>query len=144
MNHENIKEKLLAFYDKELLEAERQELKEHVTSCQECAEILKRWEAASSALSKIKLPEESDFFVRRVMNRIDELERPVVPEPKVSWIPRWVAPVFGYGFAVILMILAISYREPAWSTEAVLIADMPQESQWMFSAEDPESTMFGK
>lgn len=145
MNHENIKEKLLAFYDQELPEIERQEIKGHLVSCQECAETLKRWEAVSRAIGKIKLDSDPDFFVRRVMNKIEDLERPAVPELRRSFMPKWAMPVLGYGLAFGLMFLAIAYREqPAWSTEGVLMADLPQESQMLLSDESVESSLFGK
>ena len=142
MNHESIKEKLFLYFDPETSDNERREINSHTDSCEECRLLLKRWEQIHNGLSKSPAPALSspDFFTSRVMQRLDALENPAEEEkvPAKSFVPQWLLPTLGYAFAFMLMFAAISQREMPVNTEAILLNEIPQKSQWTFSAQTPE------
>ena len=112
MNHEMMKEKLQAFRDQELGEEGKREVLQHLPLCEECREN----------------------FVQNVMARLERLEEPAPARPRLAFLD-WLFPVLGYGFAIALMFVAIAHREPLVTAEAVLLADVPQNSHWAFSSE---------
>ena len=139
MNHKTLQEMLPVFYDAEFPEPERRIVSEHLAGCESCRNALKRWKAIRASLSGLQLPAaSSEAFVSKVMGRITALEEASQPEaagePRWS-LPRWLLPALGYGFAFTLMFFAIQYRGVPVNTEAVLLADVPQTSQWTFSTE---------
>ena len=146
MNHEAVKDKLLAFQDAELPEEERREIAAHLGSCEACRGVLKQWELIGAMLAGAVSAEPSRAFVGRVMNRLAALEEAQTARAPLLPFPRWFLPAIGYAFAFFLMFLAISHppearlaasgpRAAAVNTETVLLADIPQTSQWTFSAE---------
>lgn len=140
MKHKRIKDKLLAFRDLELTDAERQEIAEHLRSCEECRLALKRWELVSDAFHRVVPIEPSEDFAENVMKRIP-LPEMAVPVPRRKLVPNWLIPALGYGFAILFVFAAVSYRYPtATTTENILLADVPQTSQWIFSPDVPEIT----
>lgn len=134
MNHERMKEKLQAFRDRELAETEREEMAQHLSFCGECRGTLRRWELFSSALLRVASPESSEAFTGGVMARLADLEAPG-PMARRGFFPDWLLPALGYGFALALMVIAITHREPFVTTETLLMAEIPQNSQWAFSPE---------
>ena len=134
MNHETIKEKVLAFRDQELTEEERGEVARHLPLCEECRGILKRWELIGGALSRAIPAGSSEVFVRGVMTRLARLDEPAPAGRRRAFLD-WLFPALGYGFAIALMVFAIANRESLVNTESVLLADVPQNSHWAFSAE---------
>ncbi|OGW79248.1 MAG: hypothetical protein A3G33_00160 [Omnitrophica bacterium RIFCSPLOWO2_12_FULL_44_17] len=139
MNHQQIREKLTAFHDPELPSEERLEIAKHLESCEDCRGVLNRCEHAAKMFSRATLPKPSEKFVTGVMDRLERLEEltPAVVERPTPFL-RWLFPAIGYGFALLLMLIAISNREPLIDTETVLLADTPQKTQWTFSKEMPE------
>ena len=138
MTHEEIKEKLLALFDRELAETERHEINSHLHACENCSETVKRWEQISAAMSRAGTASPpSGRFVYSVMERIAASEKSA---PAKNPIPvlNWIFPTLGYTFAVLLMFVAITHREPSINTDAVLLADVSQTSRWTFSAEAPD------
>ena len=135
MNHEILKEKVPAFRDAELPEEERKEIDQHLPVCGECRGILKKTEVLGATISRVSADDGlSEVFVRQVMTRLACLDQPAVA-PRRPVFLDWLFPALGYGFAIVLMFVAIAHREPFVTTESVLLADMPQNSQWAFSSE---------
>ncbi len=135
MNHEIMKEKVQAFRDAELPQEERAEIETHLPACEECRGILKRAEVLGAALVRASADDGlSEVFVRQVMTRLARMDQPA-PAPRRPAFLNWLFPALGYGFALALMFVAIAHREPYINTESVLLADMPQNSQWAFSSE---------
>ena len=143
MNHHELKEKLLVFYDPELPEEERREIAGHLPSCEECRHVLRRWERISNVLScgVSASTEPSETFVNRVMARLAVLEEAQRPAGSRASFLKWLLPALGYGFAFFLMFLAISQRELPVNTETVLLSDISQASRWTFQPETPDMNL---
>ncbi|MDD5085242.1 MAG: zf-HC2 domain-containing protein [Candidatus Omnitrophica bacterium] len=139
MTHKRIKDRLLNFHDRELTGEERREITEHIKTCGECRLALERWELISGALRRSTLEKSSKGFVESVMERIP-LPQQAIPVPRRKLVPNWLIPALGYGFAILFVFAAVSYRYPTVTTENILLADVPQASQWIFSPELPETT----
>ena len=138
VDHESVKETLLAFHDAELPEKERLAIGAHLSSCTECRNTLKRFEMISSAFKRSFPVESSETFVNSVMNRLTNLEEAKTSVVSSWMLPKWLLPILGYGFAFFLMFIAITYREMPVSTETVLLSNIPQSAQWTFEAEPPD------
>lgn len=134
MNHEIIKEKVLVYRDRELPEEERKQVERHLPVCEECRGILKRWDMLGGLFSRAASPGDSEAFVRNVMARLAQQDEPA-PLIRHWAFLDWLFPTLGYGFAIALMAVAIAHREPLVSAESVLLADMPQNSQWAITPE---------
>ncbi len=137
MDHQNIKEKLWAYRDFEISGPEQQEIFTHLQSCRECSFELNRLQTLGTKLKRIALAAPSEFFVRKVMDRLGDLEEAAKPMLKWAFMD-WLLPLTGYAFAFFLMFLAISHREAPVNASAVLLADVPQGAQWTFSSEAPD------
>ena len=138
MTHEDIKEKLLALFDRELDERERKEIASHLNVCEDCSGTLKRWEQISAAMSRAgSASPSSGRFVYSVMERIAASEKSAPAKNPAPFL-NWIFPTLGYTFAIFLMFIAITHREPSVNTDAVLLADVSQTSRWTFSAESPD------
>ena len=138
MTHDEMKNKLEAYFDGELPAAENQEIAAHAENCVDCRKVLVTWDAVRRAFSKAKNLPPSENFVQSVIGRIEELEKPA-PEPvKHEWpVLRWFVPALGYSFAFLLMFAAIVSRQTPTNAEAILMADMPEYSQWAVEEDDP-------
>ena len=134
MNHETIKEKLQAFRDRELAKEENGEIERHLPFCEECRGILKRWETIRGAFMRAASAGPSEIFVQEVMVRLGRLDEPAPSVRRWAFLD-WLFPALGYSFAIVLMAIAITHREPLVNTESVLLADVPQNSHWAFSPE---------
>ncbi len=134
MNHETLKEKVLAYRDRELAGEELKAVETHLPVCEECRGILKKWETLGGLFSRPVSSGDSEFFVRQVMTRLARREQPAPAVRRWAFLD-WLFPALGYGFAIALMAVAIGQREPLINTESVLLADMPQTSQWAFTPE---------
>ena len=138
MNHRKMQEKILTCHDTELPDDERQAITAHLESCKECREILSRWERIGTVLSRTEMPAPSENFVNRVMAHLP-WEEPASEPAQWPWpFPRWAIPAIGYAFAIFLFFAALLPEEPLVNTGAVLLANVPQETQWTFSGEPPE------
>ncbi|MBI4388104.1 MAG: zf-HC2 domain-containing protein [Candidatus Omnitrophica bacterium] len=142
MDHQSIKEKLLSYKDPELSTAEREQITLHLTSCEDCRSAFARWEAVRSKFKALPSARSSEAFVNQVMARLDALEKvePTIVVSEQRPFLRWLLPLTGYAFAFFLMILAITHQEQQVNTDAVLLADVPQASQWTFSMETPDTS----
>lgn len=128
MDHQSMKEQLLALYDGELGPAERQDVETHMAGCLECRERYGRWARTAKLLFQAPKVDSSEFFVRRVMDRIHALE---APKPGIRWrlSPGWLIPAF----ALALMLIAVV--PPAYQVmpmEAFLFQEIASNSSWAF------------
>ena len=96
MNHEILKERIPFFHDPELPAEERLEIAVHLQECEECAGVLKRWEAFSSALKTAPGPQAAPFFVNSVMSRLEDLEKVSAPAFAGPPFLNWLLPTLGY------------------------------------------------
>ncbi len=140
MDHEAIKERLLLLNDREWAEGERQEITAHLQSCIECRKTLERWQRIQSVLARSQRLGPSEVFVDGVMSRLAAREAAQEQGTlRRPWaFPNWLFPALGYGFAFLLMMIAIESREAPMNTAAVLLADVPRSSQWTFVHEQPD------
>lgn len=145
MEHQEIRERLLAFRDMELPEGERRDIAFHLETCAECRGVFSRWERAGSALRRTPLPAASEEFVSRVLGRIEAMEEPAEEPVTAGWqLPRWIVMGLGYAFGVFLMFIAIANRQPVLNADSVLLSEMPQHTQWAAAYENPDAgQMFG-
>lgn len=139
MDHENAEEKLSAFHDSELSVEERRKISEHLKTCADCRGRLNWLERMSAVMSQMQIPESSERFVNGVMDRLARLEEPVLGSARRSRpFFRWLLPAIGYAIALLLVFVAITYREPVVNAETVLLAGTSQDAQWIFSSEVPD------
>jgi len=75
MIHTEIQEKLEAYHDHQLNEADRRLVEVHLGACVDCDESLRRITSISRAVFRPVSPPPTDFFVSRVMARVSEAER---------------------------------------------------------------------
>lgn len=145
MTHETIQEKLSEYFDGMLNEHESAEIKAHLRGCESCRLALQRWEVLSLTFSRTQGIKPSDQFVTKVMSQISELETPEEEKEaeSLSIFRRWIAPLVGYGFAFALMLIAITSRQPTVTAEDILLNQIPQSAQWMYSddSSDMENLM---
>ena len=141
MNHPYFEDQLAEFFDGELAESRRAEVEAHLSGCEECRVMLERWSKIKSAFISAPVGRSSAEFIDGVMDR---LAAPVEQEQDYSrkTFPglKWLMPALGYAFALTVMFFAIAGRQPIYAvnTENMLLSDIPQKSQWAFSAEIPE------
>ena len=140
MNHESIKENLLAFRDPEMPEEERCEIAPHIPLCGECREILKRWEMISVSLANTAFAKPSESFVNNLMHRLGTAKEVGAPTVHRRSLPHWLVPALMYGFAFFLMFEAIARQDTLTNTntDEVLLAGVPEASHWAFSTEPPD------
>ncbi len=143
MDHEILREKLMEYRDEDFPASERDEISGHLKNCSECQEFLRSWEQIAALSKQGSFKHNGDWFVNQVISRIEALETPHA-KPGARWsLPKWLVPVAGYSFALFLMYLAIAHRELPVTMETVLLADVPGNSQWVFSGESPDTEILG-
>jgi len=140
MTHDEIKEKLMDYFDQECRKIEEVEIQDHLQSCEGCRLTVERWSSMRTVVNRVQ-PEPSEAFVKSVMARVDSIPMPGGAKAKkpAFTLPQWVFPFVGYTVALVLMVVAISERSPLISAEEVLMADMPNNSQWVIAAEVPDA-----
>jgi anti-sigma factor RsiW len=119
--HEQIKEKLFAFYDGELPETERREVAAHLEVCPACRDEQRRWSAAAALFFRPSQPQASEAFVRRVMTRVEAEAHPSPFSGLFAW--RWLAPAMGAGLAALALTLFVPRDDAPISTETLLLAN---------------------
>jgi len=96
------------------------------------------WTLFGNAFSKARAVAPSESFVNGVMARIETLEKPAPVYVKpVQPVFRWFLPALAYSFAFILMFTAIAIRQTPINADSILLADIPENSQWMVSEDEP-------
>ncbi len=138
MNHELMQEKIWTLDDPELSLQERQEIEQHLTSCSDCAGKIAQLNSLQSRLKDFKL-NENPAFTFKVMERLHEKTGGKLSQGSLlGFIPKWILPALGYGFAFFLMWSAIETRQPWITTQSVLLADVPAQAQWQYTQESPD------
>lgn len=159
MTHGLLKEKLFALYDGELPEGERQEVLVHLDDCPECRQVYKRWEKIAKTFFRPPMPQTSEAFVQRVMERVETLTEPERVRRRVRWSARWIrwqitsrvrwrpiavwwlVPALGLAAAALLLFISLQGQETLISTEDLLLADGHERSpsQWILVGETPQA-----
>lgn len=121
MNHNQIKDALLEFYDGELTAAKATEIRSHLASCSECQAVLDEWKVTSAALFRSPLPPvESEFFVTRVMSRLNEAAQPSRVE---AWSAFWKLGFAAAGLSLMLWGFLPGNGSTPTTLDTVLMAD---------------------
>jgi hypothetical protein len=97
-------------YDGELSGTEAQEAADHLRSCPACRKEYADWERIARAFFKAPQVHMSSHFVRKVMKRIETLERPA--GKKHPSLLRWLVPAMGMGFIVGIFTWSYSPTSP--------------------------------
>ena len=123
MDHELMKERVLALYDGELTGDVRREAENHLAGCAECRRSYEQWRSMAKGLFRDPQVQPSELFVSWVMERIDALER---FRHAVPWTIRlrWAVPAMALAS---LLLLVLGPAQRSVSIEALLLADA-QES----------------
>ena len=134
MNHSDLREKLHAFYDRELPERESREVEAHLGACAPCRAALESWESLAGALFRSPPPRESEAFVRRVMANLPEAEAPLA---FYAW--RWLTPACALAAAAFVLILSWPNGNPI-AAETLLLAEEQEEASSLlaFAPRGPE------
>ena len=133
MNHTVMKEKIFALYDGELTGEARKEAEAHLKECSECGTMVEGWTAAAKTFFKEPKPMESEFFVRRVMDRIESSVKPR-PAFRRNIYLRWLVPALGV--AAVLFAIGQPVRRSV-SIEALLLEEIPRPASWVLSHARP-------
>jgi anti-sigma factor RsiW len=120
MTHEKMKEKLCAYYDRELLADEEQLLRRHLETCSECRDEVDEWRRMDQLLV---FPAQADTeeFVAKIMARL--------PRPKANtankWIVDWGWQILALAGAAasLLVLIGRQPRETPPSLDAVLVGE---------------------
>ncbi|MBI4347858.1 MAG: zf-HC2 domain-containing protein [Elusimicrobia bacterium] len=129
MTHEELQDRLDAFRDGELDDAEAAAIRAHLPGCASCRRTL----AAQENLARLlrARPPASEAFVGRVMARIAEEDLAAAPaRPQVGW---WLAPAFGAA----VMLAALGWPGLGTPAEDELI--MADGGSWLFASRAPEA-----
>ena len=142
MKHRGIKEKLFLLDDSTLSQQEKDQVVAHTEVCGECRKTFERLTKIHRALSSMPQPAPIPLFVEQVMQGLEPAETELISDRRFLF-PRWVAPIVGYAFALVLMVMAIVSREAPIDTKSYLLADLPEGARWTFSYEipDPQSLL---
>lgn len=123
MDHDALKQKLMDFYDGELIRIERLEIESHLKACAECRQALEHWRKTAKALFKQPGPEASEFFVQQVLKRIAGA---ALKRRRPSWAGvRWLVPAFGLAA---MMLVVLRPVEQAVTVDALLFDDARQQA----------------
>ena len=101
-DHTRMKEKVFAFYDGELEGEARLEAETHLKECAECQKRFEGWKTTAKQLFQEPVPLESEFFVRRVMEKVGALEMPH-PVRRRHHL-RWLVPALTVATLLLVMI----------------------------------------
>ncbi len=133
MNHALMKEKVFALYDGECADDARREVEIHIEGCSECRAMMERWKATAPVFFKEPRPLESEFFVHRVMERI-EIETQPRPVFRRKIYVRWLIPALGLVAALLLIVPSV--QQPV-SVETLLFEGNPSAASWVLSNKTP-------
>lgn len=122
-NHDHIRQRVFAYDDGELPEAERPAVLAHLEGCSDCRTASRRWATLAGALLRTPPPTPSDAFVRRVMARVEVERRERLSVWAVwegAW--RWLVPALGVGVAALALVVTTPRSDASVSTDALLLA----------------------
>ncbi len=137
MDHAAMKDKVFALYDGELGQEARQEVEAHLKGCLECRAMYERWRTTARAFFKEPRPVPSEFFVQRVMDRIELWERPL-PAPGPYARLRWLVPALGLAAVLFAMMRPAQTQQPV-SVEMLLLEGTPGPASWVLSNATPNT-----
>ncbi|MFA5975926.1 MAG: zf-HC2 domain-containing protein [Elusimicrobiota bacterium] len=141
MTHDEIKKKLVDFYDGEISETERREVARHLHACRECYKVFAGWDKiAKTFFWKMSAPE---GFSRKVMTTIRC--SPVVYRKMVEdlewerWrriFARWFVPTFAVALAGFVLAMSHPIRRVSTSADELLLSqtDGNVPSEWLTSS----------
>ncbi len=136
MDHKTYQDKLSEYRDGELGESQRREVESHVSSCAECAAVLRDYASLGSGLARNTSQTSAsgtDFFVNKVMDRIHTLES--VSSRRVRIQAQWFAPAFGIAA---MLILALIPTKTGYSADMLLMNNISGNSvDWVVSSDAP-------
>ena len=136
MNHAAMKEKVCALYDGELDPSACQEVEAHCGGCLECRAMHERWKRAAGVFFQEPPRLSSEFFVQRVMDRIELWERPLSVSRRTVSL-RWLVPALGLAAALcVLLLWPVQARQPV-SVEMLLLEGTPGPAAWVLSNKTP-------
>jgi|GEM_PF-3624785 len=118
MNYDEIQDKIYAFFDGELEAEERPEIESHIQTCQACASLLERWRQISTTVFKPLSPPDTEFFITRVMARLQEED---TLKLRRTW--SWQVPFLALGVASLLFVLTNLIENGIPSTQNLLLND---------------------
>lgn len=136
MDHEELKDKVQAYYDNEITPEERLNVLSHLKICSDCRGWTEDWGKTASLVFQITDPDPSEHFVRQVMAKIERLD----PAMEMSWdwlrfvLNRWVYPTFvGAALAGFILIMTYPVQEPRVSeispSDWFASSDLPKVDQ---------------
>ena len=131
-DHAQMKEKLFALYDGELEGPAKVEAEGHLNECAQCRTLFEGWSKTAKMLFPEPEPLESEFFVRRVMERVNALDA-LRPVSRKHYL-RWLVPALG--LATLFLVLRQPVQEPL-SVEMLLLSDVSGPASWVFSNAKP-------
>jgi len=120
MNHDQLKEKIFEFTDAELSAGEAADVQAHLKTCAECQTALMQWQKTATVFFRsAPAPEPSEYFVTRVMARLED--------PRPDFHVRLIPSFWRLGAALSLMLFVWGLwpsngPSPA-SIETLLFAD---------------------
>jgi anti-sigma factor RsiW len=123
-NHEQIRQRVYAYTDGELPEAEYRAIQTHLEGCPDCRAAAARWATLAVAFFQPPAPppSSSDLFVRRVMARVEAERRESLSVWEGAW--RWLVPALGVGVAALALVVTTprdDFSSPV-SIDALLLA----------------------
>ncbi len=140
MDHAALQAQVFALHDGELTGAARQAAETHLRECAACQALAARWQATADALfaaPRTRAMPASEFFVQRVMNRLQDASRaPAMARPRLAWRAtwRWLIPVPALGLAVLVaMLLVRPATTSSISVEALLLEHLSGPAAWTLS-----------
>ncbi len=136
MDHNQLKEKLFEYYDGEVSPIEHAEIHSHIESCSECRVSLQDWRRISTTFFKTNPKLQSDFFVGRVMARLEAAPQPfpfgfLSPLLKMSFA----------GASLALALVALNSSSSPVTVDSLLLADGRSQTNtnWIFEENEVET-----
>ncbi len=97
------KNNVIDFYFLEKSDADIAEIRNHITSCENCQEYLKEVKQTMSLLAKMELEKPSELIFENILREIE----PSVVKPATSYNPLSVIPILQIAFGQIFLITLI-------------------------------------
>jgi anti-sigma factor RsiW len=123
-NHEQIRQRIFAYLDGELSEAEYRTIQTHLEGCPDCRAATARWATLARTFFRplTPPPSSSDLFVRRVMAKVEAERSERLSVWEGAW--RWLVPALGVGVAALALVVTTprDKSSPPVSIDALLLA----------------------
>ena len=122
MDHEEIKEKLIEFYDGFAPSEIRSLIQYHVEGCEECRTQLDRWKQISKAYLQPLQVGYSEAFVQEVMRNVRRFA-PLRESIRWPLFARWAIPALALSATSFAAVFAYTTQRAALSTDTLLTED---------------------